>query len=67
MREKLLSLEEAVSLCRDGSLLGLTVSTLDNAPMAFLRELLRRDRRYLRVVPCREEALMSTFSLVLEP
>jgi acyl CoA:acetate/3-ketoacid CoA transferase alpha subunit len=50
MKDKLLPLEEAVNVCRDGSLLGLTVSTLDDAPMAFLRALLRRDRKPLRVV-----------------
>jgi glutaconate CoA-transferase subunit A len=50
MKDKLVALEEAVSICRDGSLLGLTVSTLDNTPMAFLRELLRRNKRHLRVV-----------------
>ena len=50
MKDKLVPLEEAVRVCRDGSLLGLTVSTLDHAPMAFLRALLRRDPRKLRVV-----------------
>jgi glutaconate CoA-transferase subunit A len=50
MRDKLTSLGEAVGVCRDGSLLGLSVSVLDYAPMAFLRELLRRNPRNLRVV-----------------
>jgi acyl CoA:acetate/3-ketoacid CoA transferase alpha subunit len=50
MQDKLVALEEAVSVCRDGSLLSLTVSTLDHTPMAFLRALLRRDPRNLRVV-----------------
>ena len=50
MKDKLVSLEEAVGVCRDGSLLAMTVATLDHAPMAFLRALLRRDLRALRVV-----------------
>ena len=50
MQEKLMPLEEAVTVVRDGSLVGLTTSTLDNAPMAFLRELLRRGTKSLRLV-----------------
>jgi glutaconate CoA-transferase subunit A len=50
MQDKLVPLEEAVAVCPDGSLLGLTVSTLAHTPMAFLRALLRRDPRNLRVV-----------------
>jgi glutaconate CoA-transferase subunit A len=50
MQEKLTSLKEAAGLVRDGALLGLTTSTVDNAPMAFLRELLRRDSKSLRLV-----------------
>ena len=50
MQEKLMSLEEAAAIVRDGSLVGLTTSTLDNAPMAFLRELIRRGSKNLRLV-----------------
>ena len=50
MQEKLMPLEEAVTVVKDGSLVGLTTSTLDNAPMAFLRELLRRGTKSLRLV-----------------
>lgn len=48
MKEKIASLEEAARLVKDGYLLGLT-SYLENAPMAFLRELSRLGRRNLRV------------------
>ena len=50
MREKLMSLEEAVAVVEDGALIGLTTSTIDNAPMAFLRALLRRGAKSLRLV-----------------
>ena len=48
MKEKITSLEEAARLVKDGCLLGLT-SYLENAPMAFLRELVRLGTKYLRV------------------
>src|SRR5215471_13751117 len=41
MREKLMSLEDAAVLVRDGALIGLTTATIDNAPMAFLRAVIR--------------------------
>ncbi|MBI3247260.1 MAG: hypothetical protein HYZ50_12220 [Deltaproteobacteria bacterium] len=50
MKEKLTSLAEAAAVVTDGALLGLTSSTLDNAPMAFLRALLRRGVKKLRLV-----------------
>ena len=50
MKEKILSLEEAATLVRDNSLIGLTTSTIDNAPMAFLRALIRRQVQQLRLV-----------------
>jgi glutaconate CoA-transferase, subunit A len=50
MHDKLVPLEEAAAICRDGACLGLTVATLDNTPMAFLRELLRRNTKNLKVV-----------------
>ena len=39
MREKLLSLQAAVEFVKSGSSLGLTSASVENAPMAFLREL----------------------------
>lgn len=50
MREKLISLAQAATVVQNGALLGLTTSTIDNAPMAFLRELIRRGARQLRLV-----------------
>lgn len=50
MKEKLTSLDEAAAVVRDGALLGLTTSTVDNTPMAFLRELIRRGAQQLRLV-----------------
>jgi glutaconate CoA-transferase, subunit A len=50
MQEKLMALEEAAATVRDGALMGLTTSTLDNAPMAFLRELIRRGAKSLRLI-----------------
>ena len=49
MREKLMSLEEAAAV-KDGALIGLTTSTIDNAPMAFLRALIRRGAKNLGLV-----------------
>jgi glutaconate CoA-transferase subunit A len=50
MREKLMRVEEATATVSDCTLVGLTTSTLDNAPMAFLRELIRRGTKGLRLV-----------------
>ena len=49
MKEKILSLEEAAGLVKDGSLLGFTSQAMENCPMAFLRELVRRKKKALRV------------------
>jgi glutaconate CoA-transferase subunit A len=49
MREKLMSLDEA-AVIQDGALMGLTTSTVDNTPMAFLREVLRRGAKQLKLV-----------------
>jgi glutaconate CoA-transferase subunit A len=49
MKEKVISLEEAAATVPDGALLGLTTSALDNAPMAFLREIVRQGVKDLRV------------------
>ena len=49
MREKLLSLQAAVEFVKSGSSLGLTSAFVENAPMAFLRELVRRGTKDLRV------------------
>jgi len=50
MKEKLLSLEEAAEFVKSGFSLGLTSAFVDNAPMAFLRELVRRGTKDLSVV-----------------
>lgn len=50
MQEKVMLLKEAAAFVRDGALLGLTTSTVDNAPLAFLRELVRCRARNLRAV-----------------
>ena len=50
MKEKLASLETAASSVKTGDLIGLTTSTTDNAPMAFLREVIRRGTKQLRLV-----------------
>jgi len=49
MKEKILPLEEAAGWVKDGSLLGFTTPALENCPMAFLRELVRKGRKNLRV------------------
>ena len=49
MKNKILSLEEATGLVNDGSLLGFTAQVMENSPMAFLRELVRRGRKNLQV------------------
>src|SRR5215831_1445643 len=50
MQGKLMPLEEAAAIVRDSSLVGLTTSTMDNAPMAFLREAIRCGAKQLRLV-----------------
>ncbi|MBM4258728.1 MAG: hypothetical protein FJ147_22860 [Deltaproteobacteria bacterium] len=50
MNAKLFALEYAASLVKDGALLGLTTATIDNAPMAFLREVVRRGVKQVRLV-----------------
>jgi len=49
MKEKILSLEEAAHWVKDGCLLGFTTPFLENSPMAFVRELVRRGSRGLRL------------------
>jgi glutaconate CoA-transferase subunit A len=49
MKEKILSLKEAAELVPQGSLLGFTAQTMENCPMAFVRELVRRGTKGLRV------------------
>jgi glutaconate CoA-transferase subunit A len=49
MREKLFSMEEAAGWVKDGCLLGFTSAVLEDAPMAFLRELVRRRVKNLRL------------------
>ncbi len=50
MHDKLMPLDQAAAIVRDGMLLGLTTSTTDNAPMAFLREVIRQGTKQLRLV-----------------
>jgi glutaconate CoA-transferase subunit A len=50
MREKLVPLADAATAVTHGALLGLTTATLDNAPMALLRELVRQGTKDLCLV-----------------
>ena len=50
MRTKLMPLAQAATIVKDGSLIGLTTSTIDNAPMAFLRAVIRQGTQQLRLV-----------------
>ena len=50
MRNKLLPLGEAAAVVADGLLLGMTSATVDHAPMAFLRAVLARGAKRLRLV-----------------
>jgi len=47
---KLISIMEAASLIKDGDMVGLGGNVLHRAPMAMIRELIRQNKRYLRVV-----------------
>jgi len=49
MKSKIVALNEAAGAVKDGMLLGMTTSILENAPMAFLREIIRRGVTGLRV------------------
>ncbi len=49
MKEKMMSLDQAASLVQDGNLIGMTVAVMENAPMAFLRELVRKRLQRLRL------------------
>jgi glutaconate CoA-transferase, subunit A len=49
MNLKIATLEEAAGAVKDGMLLGMTTSILENAPMAFLREIVRRGVKGLKV------------------
>ena len=50
MPNKLTPLDQAAAMIKDSTLLGLTTSTTDNAPMAFLREVIRQGTKQLRLV-----------------
>lgn len=50
MKDKLVSLETAATGVKNGDLVGLTSSTVDNTPMAFLRAIIRRRIEQLRLV-----------------
>jgi acyl CoA:acetate/3-ketoacid CoA transferase alpha subunit len=49
METKLATMEEAAGAVEDGMLLGMTTSILANAPMAFLRDIIRRGVKGIRV------------------
>ena len=49
MKTKIATLEEAAGTVKGGMLLGMTTSILENAPMAFLREIIRRGVKGIRV------------------
>lgn len=50
MRNKLKPLDQAAAIVKNGMLLGLTTCTTDNAPMAFLREVIRQGAKQIRLV-----------------
>ena len=50
MREKLLSLQEAIRFVKSGASFGLCAGILENEPMAFLREMVRQGIKELKVV-----------------
>jgi glutaconate CoA-transferase subunit A len=49
MREKIIFLEEAAHWVEHGCLLGFTSQSLENSPMAFVRELVRQGARDIRL------------------
>ena len=49
MKDKRVSMGDAAGMVGEGSLLGFTTPLMDSAPMAFLRELVRRKKKNLRV------------------
>jgi acyl CoA:acetate/3-ketoacid CoA transferase alpha subunit len=50
MREKLVPLQDAAAVVNNCALIGLTTSTVDNTPMAFLREVVRHGAKQLQLV-----------------
>ncbi|MGE0824418.1 MAG: hypothetical protein AB7G75_03875 [Candidatus Binatia bacterium] len=50
MRNKILPLAQAAAFVQDGALIGLTTATIDNAPMAFLREVIRQGKKHLGLI-----------------
>jgi glutaconate CoA-transferase, subunit A len=49
MKTKIATLEEAAGTVKDGMVLGMTTCILENAPMAFLREIIRQGVKDLKV------------------
>lgn len=49
MKEKLITLKEAAGWVKDGDLLGFSSQFLESSPMSFVRALLRRGVKSLRV------------------
>jgi glutaconate CoA-transferase subunit A len=52
LREKVMSLEEAAKLVKDGDKLGVGGSTLSRTPMAMIWQLIRDNRKHLEVSRC---------------
>lgn len=50
MVKKIVSMEEAAAIVKDGDMIALGGNVLHRAPMAFVRELVRQGRKQLRVV-----------------
>lgn len=50
MKDKVLNLEEAVKLVSDGNIIAFGGNVLHRAPMAFTRELIRQNKKKLKVV-----------------
>lgn len=61
MKEKIVSLTDAAAGVKDGMLVGMTTSALDDAPLAFLRELARQRKRNLRVATLPSGGLNADF------
>jgi acyl CoA:acetate/3-ketoacid CoA transferase alpha subunit len=49
VREKIASFEKAVNVIKDGNLLSMTTSAMDDPPMALLREVVRRGIKELKM------------------
>lgn len=50
MKTKVSSLNDALNLIKDRSVIAMTTSIIDDAPMAFLRNLIKRGQKHLRFI-----------------